>query len=294
MDIPLTESDTPGPGTGSGTLSERVSALEERTRPKPRSASDRLKDWAGLASLAISIGITFPLGLWDRWSGFVDSRDQVASNELKEVRRVIEDCNRLMAEAAKTLSSIQDPTLLDNARRALYTQLHMTMLKHKAAILRLKDQLTTTEALVAANIMLQTEHADAARDLAASTHPRSDGTPSTRVESLRVQAKSWFMRGDDVGRSANRRLYAQAVAETHGMLRQAALAQELQLRSEWALLEMMDGDWACGEAQIAQARRLYLDNQHLLSDHGSFMTMVEGRLAAMRRRPQQAAAGCDG
>ena len=44
---------------------ERLAVLEERTKPKPRTIYDRIKDWAGVLTFVIAVLYTYPLGVWD-------------------------------------------------------------------------------------------------------------------------------------------------------------------------------------------------------------------------------------
>ncbi len=44
---------------------ERLAVLEERTKPKPRTIYDRIKDWAGVLTFVIAVLCTYPLGVWD-------------------------------------------------------------------------------------------------------------------------------------------------------------------------------------------------------------------------------------
>jgi hypothetical protein len=44
-------------------LMERVAALEERTRDKPKGLLDRIKEWSGVATAVLALLYTFPLGV---------------------------------------------------------------------------------------------------------------------------------------------------------------------------------------------------------------------------------------
>ena len=49
------------------TLKERVAALEERTRPKKATFFEKFRSYGGLIALVITIGYSWPLGVWDRF-----------------------------------------------------------------------------------------------------------------------------------------------------------------------------------------------------------------------------------
>jgi hypothetical protein len=48
-------------------IDRRVSVLEERTKPKPKSFVEHITQWGGVATFLLALLYTFPLGVWDRF-----------------------------------------------------------------------------------------------------------------------------------------------------------------------------------------------------------------------------------
>ena len=59
--LPMTERGN------SVSFEERLALLEDRTKPKKKTALDHVKDWAGVATALIALLYTIPLGVWDYW-----------------------------------------------------------------------------------------------------------------------------------------------------------------------------------------------------------------------------------
>jgi hypothetical protein len=267
----------------------RLAIVEERTRPKPKSWVDLLQAWGGAASLVVALLYSFPLGLWDR---FVISRQEQQAAQLRQLRELILQTSRLWTDGASKVAGISDPQLRDTALRGVNTQLHILLLQQKDSLLAARDQLTPTELVVLAHQFLQVEQREAATLVAEAALQHKNGSAQTRVEALRVAAKLRFAGGTPADRVALRRAFESALGGLPADNRRFAVSQLVMLRSEWALLEMMDGDWACGELQLAQARATYAEQANLLADGGEFMRMVDAKLANLQRRAGQPAAGC--
>jgi hypothetical protein len=48
-------------------IDRRLSVLEERTKPKPKSFVEHITQWGGVATFLLAVAYTFPLGVWDRF-----------------------------------------------------------------------------------------------------------------------------------------------------------------------------------------------------------------------------------
>jgi hypothetical protein len=48
-------------------IDRRLSVLEERTKPKPKTLVDHITQWGGVATFLLAFVYTFPLGVWDRF-----------------------------------------------------------------------------------------------------------------------------------------------------------------------------------------------------------------------------------
>src|SRR5262245_15077333 len=111
-------------GGAATSFSERVAILEERTRPKQKSLLDRLKDRGGLVSLLAAVAYSFPIGLWDR---FIVPEQTKRTQEIAELKNVVNHSTALMADGARALAGISDPYLYDVVGRAINTRLYVLM-----------------------------------------------------------------------------------------------------------------------------------------------------------------------
>lgn len=270
-------------------VASRLAVLEDRTRARPKSLLENLKDWGGIASLVVALAYSFPLGLWDR---FVLSPQQRAAAELNDLRAVIEELTRLMSEGAFQVASIGDAQWQDTARRALHTRAYMKMLRYRERFLEAAPRLTPTELAVAAHHFLQAEQLDAAATLASAVIDHAQATLAVRIEAHRVLAKLGPLRGGEPGWAAMRAHFHAALALAAGGSRWQAVQQDVALRSEWAMIELTDGDWECGRTQLESARAAYAVHFNLFNDGGAFMRMVEQRTSMLAPRPDQSSRGC--
>src|ERR1017187_5211943 len=88
-----------------GDLESRLAILEERTRPKPRTLFDRIKDWSGVSAFVVAVLYTYPLGFWDR---FVVTARQEKAQQVAELRSLILKLGEIDADFVRTFSSVSD------------------------------------------------------------------------------------------------------------------------------------------------------------------------------------------
>jgi hypothetical protein len=98
----------------------RLAVLEERTRQKPKTVFERIKDWSGILTFVIAVLYTYPLGVWDR---FVVTAKEQKAKEVADLRSIILQLTQADAEnirAVTSTSDLQAQTILSqiaNARR---------------------------------------------------------------------------------------------------------------------------------------------------------------------------------
>jgi hypothetical protein len=287
--------DESGPDSSSvdfaspATVLERLAILEERTHPKPKSVVDRLKDWGGVASLVIAIAYSFPIGLWDR---FIEPEKKKAEQEVADLRSTIEQSTIMMADGARALAGISDPFLYDVVGRSVNTRLYVLMAKHKAAFHRHKDAFTAPESLVIGYNFLSTNQIEAALIFLQHAQDQAGGDLATEVEAMRLRAKALFIQGPLQDRATARSIFAAAISRTEQHRSHQAISSYISLTAEWGLFELLDGDWACGQKQIALTRRAYAGFAPFMNDHGNFGRLVEEKTKALAPRPGQSMSGC--
>lgn len=269
------------------TLPERVAALEERTAEKPKSIVDRIKDWGGVASLVIAVGYSFPLGIWEK---FVEPENKRVAAELQNLRNVIEETTTIFSEGAKTLAAIQDPALYDLAGRAVNTRIFLLMNKHRPRFEQYKAELTAPELLVVGNNFIMTNQPEVALPFFDAARDSAGQDIQSRVEALRQQAKIRFGPGPLQDRDKARKNFDAAISMMRPIRTMKYAATSLL--SEWALFELLDGDWACGQQKLAAAKLALTELSPYLNDNGNFARLVDQKTQSLVRQPGQPAAGC--
>lgn len=273
----------------SPTVLERLAILEERTRPKPKSVLDRLKDWGGVASLVIAVAYSFPIGLWDR---FIEPERKKAEHEVAGLRNTIEQSTIVMADGARALAGISDPFLYDVVGRSVNTRLYVLMAKHKEAFHRHKDAFTAPESLVIGYSFLLTNQIEAALVFLRHAQDQAGGDLVTEVEAMRLRAKALFTQGPLQDRASARKIFAAAISRTEQQRSYQTISSYISLTAEWGFFELLDGDWACGQEQIMRTRSAYADFAPFMNDQGNFGRLVEAKTKALAPRPGQSMSGC--
>jgi hypothetical protein len=268
-------------------VAERLARLEERTAEKPRTWIDRLKDWGGVASLVIAVGYSFPLGVWEK---FYLPEQQREAAQIQKLRDVIEQTTTILSEGAGSIAAIQDPFLKDTAARAVNTRIFLLLSKHEQDFARYGKRLTAPELLVVGHNFAMTNHAAAALPHFEAALAVAGEDVQSRFEAMRQIAKTKFAPGAQQDRPAARQGFASAVQlATHAATLKLHAAS---LTAEWALFELIDGDWACGRTKLAEARLKLAELAPMMNDNGNFVRLIENRTAGLAPQPAQPAVGC--
>jgi len=113
---------------------ERLAVLEERTKPKPRTISDRIKDWAGVLTFVVAVLYTYPLGVWDR---FIVTAQQQHTKEVLDLRSVVLRLTDADSELVRAVSRTTDVsaqnaiTQMANARKAAILSPSITLIERR-------------------------------------------------------------------------------------------------------------------------------------------------------------------
>ncbi len=279
----------PAPRSPDELLATRVAVLEERTLPKHKTRLERIKDWGGIASLALTLAYSFPLGVWDR---FIEPDKKRAAEELVRLRDVVEQSVVIISEGGKALAGIQDPFLYDTVGRAVNTRLFVLMSKHRELFEKHKELLTPPELLVIGNTFAFVNLPDAARPFFVRAHERAGQDVQSKVEAIRQLAKGLFAQGPSRDQTQARGLFQQALQTLVTTRSQQAMYSHAALQAEWALMELIDGDWQCGQDKLQLAQAELATLAPFLNDQGNFARLVDQRTRALTPRPGQPRVGC--
>lgn len=268
-------------------LSQRVAILEERTAPRPKTKLDRVKDWGGVASLVIAIGYSFPLGIWEN---LIAPGQRQSAAELRELRNVIEETTVILSDGARTIAAIQDPLLRDTAGRAVNTRIFLMLSKHKDKIDAYKAKLTAPELLVIGHNLLMTNQVDAAIPLFQTVLELPDVDVQSKFEAHRQLGKARFSPGSRQDLAAARGSFD--AAHRLSLNLPAMKPRSVMLNAEWALFELVEGDWACGRSKLEAATRDIVAIDPYLNDNGNLLKLVQQSTDNLVQRLGQPALGC--
>ena len=270
-------------------VEQRLAVLEERTRPRKKTMLDRFKDWGGVASLFIALAYSFPLGLWE---SFVEPEKLKSAREITELRAVVEGSTMLMVDGVQALSGVKDPTLYDLVQRAINTRLFIMMSKHKDAFQRRIEEFAPPEALVIGYNFLSTNQPEAALVFFRYAETKANRDLLTKAEAIRLQGRTLFISGPLQDKAEARSLFAEATTLLQEQRGYHTISLHMALTSEWGLFELLDGDWACGQKQIDQARRTYAEYAQFINDQGNFGRLIAQQTQSLRPKAGQPMKGC--
>lgn len=227
-------------------LNERVAALEERTRERPKTILDQVKEWGGVATLVVALLYTFPLGVWDRFYLTTKAREAA---EVADLRKVALEVARLDGDWARSAGSIPTPDLRTMATRAVGSQ-KVTLLTGKLeALERHKDQLTAPELVMFAYSVSQMNMPELTETIYATAFEKSEesGNVGLAADILRLRASALLGDVNGLDLEKMRELYSQS-AELLAPLETDAFKLQYAFNVfEWSQIELTKGDWACGE-----------------------------------------------
>lgn len=270
-------------------LGERIAILEERTKPKEKTFPEKLRDYGGLAALVITVAYSWPLGIWDR---FIMTPQQKREARVAELKSSLTESAKIIAESARTLSSIGDPTLLDVAGRSYNNQLLLLMSKNKNSFLKEWESFSPEELMMIGLNFQQMYDIESSIKFYTYAMSRSPQQSMVQIEASRQLGKSYFMPSEFQNVAEGRKYYKnvlQTFADSNN-LRQ--IGQEVLLRSEWGFFEMAHADWKCGEIQTNRAMQIIGQWQHALNDRGNMARLIQSNRDNFSPKPGQPTQGC--
>lgn len=252
-------------------INARILALENKIKDRKKGWFEWFKEMAGLLALLIAVGYSFPLGLWQE---FHIRPESVRAKELETLKLVLSDSMSLLSDTAKSAQTIMDPEARDLVTRAGATKLLLMMSRHEEAFIRRIDDFTSPE-LIAIGLNFQYSY-----DIEKSTiffnaaMEKSVALSLSYVESSRQLAKTLFFPSKSQDIEKGRKIYSELAEEIQGSSNLRTIIQEITVRGEWGILEMMQGDYGCGVRQVEKALELLSKWQNLIGDQGNMSRLL--------------------
>ncbi|WP_306114195.1 MULTISPECIES: hypothetical protein [unclassified Roseovarius] len=272
-------------------LSERVAVLEERTRVKPKSFLDHVKEWGGVCTLIVALLYTFPLGVWDRFYLTKKARE---SAEILELREVALQVAKLDGDWARSAGSIPTPDLQTMASRA-YGAEKTTILSGKIGALRkYKDRLTAPELVMLGYSISQMNKPTLTEELYATAFEKAkaNGNTGLSADILRLRAFALLNSVDGLNLEKMRGLYSQSAALLAPLEADNYVLQTAFNLFEWSQIELAKGDWICGEVLVDMAIQKLADLPPFSPMVVQYKQQFGTTMNQYSQRPNQPANGC--
>lgn len=274
-------------------LAQRISVLEERTKPKPKSLTDKIKEWGGVATLAIAVAYTFPTGVWQQWF-------QPEKKAADDIRTMVEQTTMILAEGLKASTGSADKAAAGQLNRYYTTRAYLVMERYATALEKYAGGLSPSELLVVGmNFSYVNRPDDALKFLTKSLEIARGqdgltGRPEQMVPFLqasRMRAELLFAPGIRQDIQTARGAFKQAVLDARSSKSLQEISSLLDVQAQWAYMELAYGDWKCGQEMLDQARRTYVTSGLSRMDRGQLQTALD-ITAALNQRVDQPELGC--
>ena len=274
-------------------LEARISIIEERTRPKPKSTLDKIKDWGGVVTLIIAFAYSFPLGLWDR---FIVSKEKRQQEEIVQLRNVIDQTSALLIEEGKTQLSLVDPLVKDIVNRAYSSRISILMANNRDKFEKNMLTFSPFELMVIGYNFQSSNQIDLSIPYYIEAQNKAKGDLTAEAEALRLLATARFMKGTIEGtiesKNLARVLYQDSINKALAQGTPNSTYNAMYTATHWGILELNNGDWACGKKQIALARNIYSNIYLSLNDNGQFRNLIDLQVNHLNKKIGQADKGC--
>jgi hypothetical protein len=264
-----------------GSIEERLALLEDRTKPKKKTALDHVKDWAGVATAMIALLYTIPLGVWDYWIKTPEARGAEA------LRAGLVQLAELEARGVQGMSSIKEDQLRLVFVSAIGAQRSAVLARIYPHITTRSEILSVPELIMLGYNLGQAGHSDqalAAYRIASEVGERDKVPISLRADVYRMVAQFHagnFERANigEIRKNFQRNLELLLTYETPFARQQAANSA-----FEWAFFEKVisGGDWLCGEALQAWARNVIEPLVPLFPMAASILSNYENRFLQLQ------------
>jgi hypothetical protein len=226
----------------------RLALLEDRTKPKPRTVFDRVKDWSSILTFVVALLYTYPLGVWDR---FVVTAKEQRAKELNDLRSVILSVTAADADAVRAAAGTSDPSIQQQMIQVANGRKAALLVPGLSLIEKRYEELTGAELLLLGFYVNQIgDQGDLASKMLAKSAEKMIVAKNTLLAAdvMRIKAQIYSPYGSlgpDIPKS--RELLKEAI----GLLITADPLKSLQYAGavalDWTNLEAVSGNWACAE-----------------------------------------------
>lgn len=226
-------------------LKTRIDKLEKAVDGAKKSKLDSLKEWGGVATLIVALLYTFPLGVWDR---FILSADARRASEVSALKELVVELSDVTATSASNVSQISDAETRNVYIRAMGTKQVTLLSRNRERVRGYVNELEAEEIVILAYAFGQTsqvKYADELYDIAAGK-AKLQANPSLVSDVYRLKGALAFNEPSGITISNVRENYALSVESLQSFNSDPFLHQSANSIAEWALFEMISGDWLCG------------------------------------------------
>lgn len=268
---------------------QRLATLEERTKPKPKTFLEKLQAYGGLIAVIITVGYSWPLGVWDR---FYVSPEKAIEVKVGDIRESLTRATGLYVDVGRLQSSIANPEVRDFATRSTFNQLLLLITKYDADYTKYRDRLFSEELLMI-GIMYQSLYRieDSLRYFEyVVKHPKTSEV--ALLEANRQIAKSYMIPSPIQDAIKARNIYKAIIQKALQSQRIEITSGATFIQAEWGFFEMTTGDWQCGAQNMDAAIARLKVMQPLINDQGNMINMLVAKRQSGSPKPAQPQAGC--
>jgi len=268
---------------------QRLSALESRTAPANKTILEKLQAYGGIVALVITIGYSWPLGVWDR---FVVSAQEKEERAVDAIRETLSRAIELTAQIGEVSSSIEDIQMRDLAGNALTTKVQIIMAQNKEQFHRYRDKLFPEELLTIGDLYRFIYAFENAFEFYDYVIKADDIPLSILNQAKRRSANLRFGRTNMQDIETARTMYQEIVESMERGLQPSGVMELSIIQAEWAYGEMLEGDWKCGKMNAEEALARLKKWQSFLVDRGHTRELIQTWFVNLQRQPEQPARGC--
>ena len=229
-------------------ITSRLAVLEERTKPKPRTIFDVIKDWSGILTFVIAVLYTYPLGVWD--SLVVTAKEQ-RTKELSELRSVILAVTTADMEAVRAMQ--QSPILRCNLIDPCGQRSKRYALDARTDLFQKHYELLTGAELVMLGYYVNQrgDQGELASKMLTKSAEKMVASKNILAAADALRIKATFLRAVRLacefpkGTSAIARINGSAACPSAEP--QKSLQYAGAIAMDWTNIEAVAGDWACAE-----------------------------------------------
>jgi hypothetical protein len=258
-------------------LPERVAQLEERTKTKPKSLLDKIKEWGGVATAVIAVAYTFPTGVWEKWF-----QPEIKARE--DLRSMVEQTTMVLSEGLKASINTSDKQAASQLNRYYTTRAYLIMERYAESLEKYSGELSASELLVVGtNFGIVNRQDEALKFLERSILKAKKSADQkirheqfvTYLQANRMKAGILFAPGVRQDIKKGRSIYKTTIQDARSVLSMQEQLSLLDLQGEWAYMEFRYGDWVCGQEMLKQAQETYNRSSAKEMDRGQLQAVLD-------------------